>query len=131
MKLPANTPRRRNTACSCGRQQVVAPFERRAQRLVAPQQHSRAPGQHLEAFVQARPQAFQAEQRQARDGQLDGQRNAVQPAADLGDRRQGPAVRFETRNDGPRARDEEFQGTEVTGGPHRCRFDGTAREPRR
>ena len=48
-----------------GRQQRVAPFEGRTQCLVATQNDARTAGQQREALVQARPQPFDAEQRQA------------------------------------------------------------------
>ncbi len=69
------------------RQQAVAPLERGAQRLMAAQLHARAARQHVEALVEALGEPLHAEQRHARRGQLDRQRDAVELAADLDDRR--------------------------------------------
>ena len=70
-----------------GRQQAVAPVERGAQRLMAAQGQARAAGEDAKALVEAGAQAFDAEQRHACRGQLDGQGDAVEPPADVDDRR--------------------------------------------
>ena len=70
------------------RQQAVAPFERRAQRLVAPQQRARAAGQQVEALVEPRTQPFDAKQPHAGGRQLDRQWYAVEAAADVCNRQQ-------------------------------------------
>ena len=87
VKPPANTASRRNTVCSSGVSKRVAPFERRAQRLVPAQHDARAAREQVEALVEPRAQPLDAEQRYARGGELDRERNAVEPAADLDDRR--------------------------------------------
>ena len=68
-----------------GGQQAVAPVECGAQRLVTPQLHARAAAQHVEHLVEPCVQAMHAEQRHARRGQFDGERNAVQSPADVDD----------------------------------------------
>ena len=91
-----------------GREQRVAPFERRAQRLMAAQNDARPPVSRLKRSSQARAQALDAEQRQPRGGELDRERNAVEPPADLDHRRQIGRGQREARIDGLRARYEQL-----------------------
>ncbi len=91
----------------------MAPFQRRAQRLVSAQHDARTDREHVEALVETRAQAFDAEQRQARGGEFDGERNAVQPPADLDDRRCIRRRQREIRIDSLRACDKEFDGTSL------------------
>ena len=49
------------------------------------QHHARATGEHVEALPQTRAQPFHPQQRHARGGELDRQRDAVQVPADLDD----------------------------------------------
>ena len=113
------------------RQQAVAPFQRRAQRLMPAQHDARARSEHVEAFVEARAQAFDAEQRHPRRGEFDRERNAVQPPADLDDRRRMRGRQREVRIDRLRARDEEFDGAGRAARSPRHRRRGTASAPTR
>ena len=96
-----------------GRQVAVAPLQRGAQRLV-PAQHDPGTGREdAEAFAEAGTQTFDAQQRNARGGEFDRQRDAVQAPADL-DHRGGVLRRErEARVDRLRARQEQFHGTRL------------------
>ena len=98
-----------------GRQQAVAPFERGAQRLVAAQRQARAAGQHAKALVEPRAQAVDAEQRHARRRQLDGQRDAVEPPADVDHAARLCVTEREARLRGASARFEERDGAGLAG----------------
>ena len=88
VKPPAKTARRRKRACSSGVEQVVAPGDRVAHRPQAGRGVARAAGQQVEAAGQPRPAAPPARAiARPRRGQLDRQRQPVEPAADLGHRR--------------------------------------------
>ena len=91
-----------------GVEKAVTPLERGAQRLVPAEHGARTGSEHVEAFVEPRAQAFHAEQRHARGGKLDGQRNAVEPPADLDDRIDVVGPQDEVRRHGLRARREEL-----------------------
>ena len=96
-----------------GGEQAVAPFQRRPQRLVPAQHGARAGREDVEALVQARAQALDAEQRQARRGEFDGQRDAVQPAADLDHRGGIGGGQREMRNQRLRPRHEQLHRSRV------------------
>ena len=66
-------------------EQVVAPIDRGAQGLLARQGGAAAAGQQAKGIVQPRGDLLDAEHLHAAGGQLDRERNAVEPAADLGD----------------------------------------------
>jgi hypothetical protein len=66
-------------------EQVVAPVDGRAQRAVAGDGVARAGGEQAEAVVQAGEQLLGGEQAHARGGQLDGERQPVEPRAERGD----------------------------------------------
>ena len=68
-------------------QQPVAPVDQAAQRLVPRERRPAAAGQQAEAVVEPRGDLLDGERPHARGGQLDRQRDAVQPLADLGHRR--------------------------------------------
>ena len=61
----------------------MAPFDRRAQRLVARKGRSRSSFEQLEAVGQALEDLRRAEHPRAHCGQLDGERQPVEPATDL------------------------------------------------
>ena len=91
-------------------EQVVAPGDRVAQGLLSRRQVTRPPRQRRQAALQPRQQRRRRQELDARRGQLDRQRQPVQPADDLGDglgilRRQG-----EARPQRLRARDEQGDG---------------------
>ena len=69
------------------REQRVAPFQRRAQRLMATEDYARTAGQQVEAFMQARAQSFDAEQREPCGRELDREWDAIQAPTDLDHRR--------------------------------------------
>ena len=64
-------------------EQVVAPIDQGAQRLLARKDVAAAAGEHPEALVEPFAQLFWAEHLHARSRQFDRQRNAVEPAADV------------------------------------------------
>ena len=68
-------------------QQRVRPVDRGAQGLLAAHRRARAAGQQAEPVVQAVEDLGQRQRAHPRGGQLDRQRHAVEPAADLGDGR--------------------------------------------
>ena len=68
-------------------EEIVAPIDRPAQRLLAGRQIPRAPGQQLQPLLQARAHGGRGKQLDARGGELDGEGQTVQARADLGDRR--------------------------------------------
>ncbi len=67
-------------------QQVVAPLDRRPQRALALGRVARAAGQQVEPAAEALEDRRRGEQPRAGGGELDGERQAVEPPADLGDR---------------------------------------------
>src|SRR5439155_3048295 len=75
-------------------QQLVAPVERRAQRLLARQRRAAAACEEPEAIVEPRRDAFDAERGDARGGELDGERHAVEAAADGRRRRRQSTVGY-------------------------------------
>jgi len=91
-----------------GGEQAMTPLERRSQRLVPAEHCARSGGEHVEALAEPRAQAFDAEQRHAGGRELDGQRNAVEPAADLDDRFDVVPPQDEVRRDSLRTRGEEL-----------------------
>ncbi len=86
VKPPGEDREARNSARSGSVEQVVAPVDQRAQRLLARQRGAVAAGQQAEAIVQARRDALDRQRAHARGGELERERNAVQPPADVGDR---------------------------------------------
>ena len=68
-----------------GRQQAEAPVERVAQGPLPFGQVTRSGGQHAHPVVEPGQQRLRGQQPDPGGGQLDGQRQAVQPTADLGD----------------------------------------------
>ncbi len=68
-------------------QQVIAPGQRRPQRLLAGRQIAPTGRQHRQSLREPGQQLGRGEQIDAGGRQLDRQRQAVQPGADTGDRR--------------------------------------------
>jgi hypothetical protein len=66
-------------------EEVVAPRDRASERLVALGQVAPLAADDVEAIAQAREEIRQREELRAGGGQLDGERQCVQPATDLGD----------------------------------------------
>ena len=75
-----------------GVQQLPGPVDHGKQRLLARQGRARAAGQKGETLVEPGVQLGHRHDPQAGSGQLDGQRNAVEPPADAADNRSGPLV---------------------------------------
>ena len=69
-----------------GAEQVVAPVDRRAERLLARGQVAWAAGEEVEALLEPGEQRLRREQLRAGGGELDREREAVEADADLGDR---------------------------------------------
>ena len=76
-------------ACARRGQQVPAPLDDRAQRAVPGQRGAAAAGQQPEAVGQPRGDVVQRHRAQPGRGQLDGQRQPVEPAHDLDHRADG------------------------------------------
>ena len=69
------------------RQQLITPFDRRPQRLLARQRRSAAAGEQAETMVQTGRELVDGQAADQRGCQLERQRNAVEALADPGDRR--------------------------------------------
>src|SRR5262249_49189533 len=83
-------------------QQVVTPINRAAQRLLAGGQTARGAGQKLEPVAERRKHLLRRQQPHARRRKVDGERQAVQLIADLGNGRCVFRVDAEVGFDGPR-----------------------------
>ena len=90
VKPPAKTRQAAEEHALLAGEQVVAPLDRGAQRLLARARRAAAGGEDVEAVAQPRRDLLQRQRGHARRGQLDGQRHAVQAPADLLDRRLRP-----------------------------------------
>ena len=108
-KLPLKTARRPKSSCSRRVQQLVAPLDRRAQGLLPGGRVARARGQERQALVESSEELVRAEQRDACGGQLDRERQAVQPPADLADRLGRPESVLHSRG----SLDEQGDGVAV------------------
>ena len=107
VKPPTKTARRRKSDLLVARQQVVAPGDRVAHRPLALGRVAPAPGQQRQPPRQAGQQGRRREEGAPGGGQLDRQRQPVQPVAD-GRHRPGVLVREGERGVGrPRPVDEE------------------------
>ena len=89
------------------RQQLVAPVHQRTDRLVARQSRTGAAGQQAEPVTQPGGDLVGAKQPDARGRELNGQRQAIQPRADLGHRGRVPVRQREARGRGASALDEQ------------------------
>ena len=67
--------------------QLIAPLDRGPQRLLPGRPGAAAPGQQAQPVAQPGVDLLRGQHRQPRRGQLDGQRQPLQPAADPGHRR--------------------------------------------
>jgi hypothetical protein len=76
-------------------EKLVGPFDRRPQRLVPFHAAAALAGEQPEALVEVRRDVGRAHRRRARRSELDGERDAVDSAADLADRR--PLLRVPRR----------------------------------
>ena len=100
-------PSRRKSDALALVEQIVAPIDERAQRLLPRQDVAAAAGEHAEALVEPLAQLARAEHLDARRGELDGERDAVEPPADVGDDRRVLVGQRETVVGGARPLDEE------------------------
>ena len=93
-----------------GREEIVAPSDGGAERLQALRLVAGAAAEKVQAVIEPRLEGARRQDFAPRGGQLDGQRQAVQPAADGDDG--GRILRLErkARADGPGAFDEEADG---------------------
>ena len=89
MNPPENTPRRFEHRALVRLEQVVAPVERRAQRLLARKRRAAPAGEQLEAVLQADVDLVDRQRVRARRSELERERNAVEVVADGRDRRRG------------------------------------------
>ncbi len=98
-----------------GHEEPVGPVDRGGKALVAGLCGARAAGEQA-AVVEPRGDLGDAHRPRARGGQLDAERQAVHPTADLGDR--GP-VGVDVRPGGPRAQHEQRRGVRERQRRHR------------
>ena len=87
VNAPANTDEPRERLLLAGLEQVVAPVDRRRERLLARQQRAAAAGEQAEAVVEPREDLVDAHRAHPRRRELDGERDAVEARADRCDRR--------------------------------------------
>ncbi len=104
-------------------QQVVAPVDRRPQRLVPGDGGPAAAGQQAEPVVEAGRDLLDRERPDARGGELDGERDAVQATAELGDRARILVGQANDGLDRPGPLDEQPAGVD---GSEVARDDGRA-----
>src|SRR5580765_753527 len=93
-----------------GREQLVAPVERRLERLLARRRGAAARSEESEAVVEAAGQRGRSERVHTGGRELERQREPVQPVADPGDCGRRLAVERETRRNGTGALDEQAHG---------------------
>ena len=91
-----------------GLEERVAPVDRGPERLLALGDVARRAAEELEAAAQAIAQRLGREQAEASRGELDGEREPVEPAADLDDRRRVVVGDREVGPDGARPVDEQL-----------------------
>ena len=105
-------------------EQLVAPVDDGAQRLLAGQRGARPAGQQAEPIVEPSGDLRERERPGAGGGQLDGERQPVEPGADVGDHLVVVVGELERRAGGLGPGDEEAHG--VVGRERRHRPDGLA-----
>ena len=88
-------------------QQVIRPVDRGAQRLMTLQHGASAAGEEPEPFVEAGEHLRRRHHLEARGRELDGQRDAVEPSAQLGDHGSGVAREDELALGGAAPFDEQ------------------------
>ena len=128
---PGKTASRSASVRSASVEQVPAPVDDGAQRAVARQRGAAAAGEQPEAVVEPPGELLERQRAQPRGGQLDGQRQAVEPAADLDD---GGDVRpSSTANPGAAAapRSANSSHRRMRRAPRRRRRRGRAGQRRR
>ena len=96
-----------------GRQQLVAPFDRRAKRLLALRQVAGAAAERLEAAGEPIPERVGREEVEAGGRELDCKRQPVEAAADLGDRGGVVVGQPEVRPDAASPLDEQLDRLEL------------------
>ena len=84
VKPPTNTEMRRNSRCSAAIEEVVAPADRGGQRPLPRWHVPRSADEQGQRVFQAFQQHLRRQHPQAGRGELDGQRQPVEPSADFG-----------------------------------------------
>ena len=97
VKPPANTDRRSSTALSAFGQELVGPVDRGLQRLVTGHRGAAPAGEHPEPLVEPLEDLGRRDRPRPGRRQLDGERDAVEPAAELDHRRRRRRRRARTR----------------------------------
>ena len=113
VKPPWKTPSRRSSVRSGSSSSVVAPVDRRAQRLQTRQRTARAAGEQVEAVGEPGGDVLDRQDPHARGRELDRERDAVEVLADLGDVRRVLVGDREVRPDLRGALDEQAHGVGV------------------
>ena len=103
-------------ALLAGLEELVAPVHRRPQRLLALGEVAGTAAQQAEPVVEPVAQHLRREQREAGGRELDRQRQAIEPAADLRDGGGVVVRQLEVRVDDAGAVDEQLHGLELADG---------------
>ncbi len=88
-------------------EQIIAPIEGAAQRLLPGGQIARTAGQQVQAGTQARQHGRRGQQLDTRSRQFDGQRQTIQAMTNLRHRRRVLIGQVKTRAGSPRPLDEQ------------------------
>ena len=92
------------------REQVVAPLDRRAHRLLPRERFASSPRQESKSIVELLDERADRQRVDAGRRQFDRERNSVEAAADFSDRRRVFRRRCETKVCGARPVDEQLDG---------------------
>ncbi len=101
---------RRQDLGAAGLEEVDAPGERLAEGLLAGRKVARTAGEHGQPRCEPRVEGPQPERSDARGGELDGQRQAVEPMADRGGDGPRRGIELERRVDGGCTSSEQLDG---------------------
>jgi len=94
-------------------EELVAPFEGRAQRLVPRHRRLSPAGEQLKTIVEVHGEATQAQGVDPRCRKLDGERQSIQPATDVSDERSVVIGELELARERRFALDEQLHGREA------------------
>ena len=106
---PTKTPSRSERLALVRAEEVVAPADRRRERLLARRRVARAGREQVRLALEPVEDLRWREQLRARRGELDRERQAVEPGADASDLGCAAVVELEAGIDRPRASREEPQ----------------------
>ncbi len=126
-KPAGKDPQMAKRALLLGREQVVAPANRVLETLQPLWLVGRAVAEEIEAAIDARQDGLWGQHAHLAGGQLDGQRQSIDPAADLGNLADGGRVEGKAGIDRARAGGKELdrrQHGKVVGQLWRRRFEG-------